>query len=550
MDQAITIANMLGAVALLLWGLRMVGTGVTRTFGASLRRGIDLGTGNRMTALVTGLAVTVALQSSTATCLMSASFAGQGLMTASTAQAIMLGANIGTSLVTKLLTFDVGPLSAVLLILGMGLFRSGEGQRRQMARIFVGLGLMLLSLRLLDMASEPLRASHQMHQVLRDLDGAWLVGLALAAGIAMLAHSSIASILLILPLAAKGDFSLPFGLALILGANLGSALPPVFETARNAAAVRRVPLGNAIVRASGCLLALPFLDMAARLLPFVAADRAAQLIDFHIAFNCLLALAYLPATGLMGRLVEKLRPDEAREDDPRRPRYLDDSALESPSVAIGAAIRETLRIADVVETMLRQSLKALRDGDSRLAAEVARMDNVVDSLHQAVKLYLSRLSNEDMDDDVRRRCSEIMTFAINLEHIGDIVDHNLIEAAEKKIKHHLSFSPEGFTELQAMFEQTLANLKLAMAIFVSGDPRLARQLLGEKTEVRNQERAATESHLARLREGRKDSIESSTLHLDILRDLKRVNAHVASVAYPILENRGELEDSRLKPMAI
>jgi len=548
--EVICIANMLGAVALLLWGLRMVGTGVTRTFGADLRRGINLGTDNRFKALLAGFAVTIALQSSTATCLMSASFAGRGLMTAATAQAIMLGANIGTSLVAKLLTFDVGPWSAVLLFLGITLFRTGEGRRRHMARIFIGLGLILLSLHLLDQASEPLRDSQQLRQVLRDLDGAWLVGLTLAAIIAMLAHSSIASILLILPLAAKGDFSLSFGLALILGANLGSALPPVMETGKDSPAVRRVPLGNAIVRLSGCLLALPFLDGISHLLPMLETERAAQLIDFHIAFNLVLALVYLPAVGAMGRLVERLRPDEAKTEDPRQPRYLDESALGSPSVAIGAAIRETLRIADVVETMLRQSLEVLRNSDAKQAGEVARMDHIVDALHQSVKLYLSRLSNEDMDEDSRRRSSEIMTFAINLEHIGDIIDHNLIEAAEKKIRHQLSFSREGFVDLQAMFEQTLANLKIAMAIFVSGDPRLARQLLGEKTEVRNLERSATESHLARLREGRRDSIESSTLHLDILRDLKRINAHIASVAYPILENRGELEDSRLKARAV
>jgi len=549
-NEMICIANMLGAVALLLWGLRMVGTGVTRTFGASLRRGISFGTDNRAKALLAGLAVTLALQSSTATCLMSASFAGQGLMSAATAQAIMLGANIGTSLVAKLLTFDVGPLSAVLLFLGLALFRSGEGRRRHMARIFIGLGLMLLSLHLLDLASEPLRDSRQLRLILHDLDGAWVIGLALAAVIAMLAHSSIASILLILSLAAKGDFSLPFGLALILGANLGSALPPVFETGKDSPAVRRVPLGNAIVRLSGCLLALPFLDAVSRGLALLESDRTAQLIDFHIAFNLLLAVLYLPAVVPMGRLVERLRPDEAKAEDPRQPRYLDESALDSPSVAIGSAIRETLRIGDVIETMLRQCLEVLRNGDAKQAADVAKMDNIVDALHQAVKLYLSRLANEDMDEDSRHRSNEIMTFAINLEHIGDIVDHNLIEAAEKKIKHHLSFSREGFDDLQAMFEQTLANLKIAMAIFVSGDPRLARQLLGEKTEVRNLERAATESHLARLREGRRESIESSTLHLDILRDLKRINAHIASVAYPILENRGELEDSRLKALVI
>lgn len=546
MNEAIVVVNILGAAALLLWGLRMVSTGVTRTFGADLRQWINRGADSRPKALVMGAVVTIALQSSTATCLMSASFAGHGLMSAATAQTVMLGANIGTSLVTKLLTFNVGPLSALLILVGMALFRLGEGWRRHLARIFIGLGLMLLSLHLLDASSEPLRSSPQLRQVLHDLDGVWLVGVALAAVLAMLAHSSVASILLLLPLAAKGAFSLPFGLALVLGANLGSALPPVLETGHEKPAVRRIPLGNLLVRVVGCVLALPFLDKAAALLPLIEPGRAAQLVDFHIAFNVVLAVLFLPLVGAMAELVRRLRPDEAAEDDPTRPKYLEEAALDTPSVAIGAAARETLRIGDTVEAMLRRSLEVLRSNDRRLAAEIGKMDNVVDALHQSVKLYLARLSNEDMEEDERRRASDIMTFVINLEHIGDIIDRNLRELSEKKIKHRLSFSAEGFDEITRLFSQTQENLRIAMAVFVSGDIRLARKLIEEKAEVRALERNATEAHLSRISSGRRESIETSTLHLDILRDLKRINAHIASVAYPILEQRGELEETRLR----
>jgi len=546
LNEAVVVVDILGAAALLLWGLRMVSTGITRTFGADLRHWISLSADNRAKALLAGLVVTVALQSSTATCLMSASFAGRGLMSAATAQSIMLGANIGTSLVTKLLTFNLAPLAALLVLIGMVLFRTGEGRRRHLARIFIGLGLMLLSLHLLDTASEPLRNAPQMRQVLHDLDGVWLVGMVLAAIIAMFAHSSIASILVILPLAAKGAFGLPFGLALILGANLGSALPPVWETAADNAASRRVPLGNALVRLAGCALALPFLDRIAAALPLVEAERATQLVDFHIAFNLVLAAMFLPLTGPMAALVCRLRPDEAAADDPRKPKYLDESALGTPSLAIGAATRETLRIGDTVEAMLRRSLEVFQTNDPKTAAEIGRMDNIVDALHESVKLYLARLANEDMSDGDRRRASDIMTFAINLEHVGDIIDRNLKELAEKKIKRRLAFSREGFEDILAFFNQTLDNLKTAMTVFVSGDARLARQLVADKAGVRDLERNATEAHLARISSGRRESIETSTLHLDILRDLKRINAHITSVAYPILEERGELETTRLR----
>jgi phosphate:Na+ symporter len=543
----VVIINIFGAAALLLWGLRMVGTGMERSFGAGLRQWINHGTDNRLKALMSGLLVTLALQSSTATCLMTASFVGRGLMESAVAQSVMLGANIGTGLVAKALTFDVGPLATLLILVGVAVFRSGEGRRRRVARIAIGLGLMLLALHFLDSATEPLRDSAQLRRVLHDLDGAWAVGLIAAAAMAMLAHSSVASILLILPLAAKGAFSLPFGLALILGANLGSAIPPVLETAKEKASARRVPLGNLLVRAAGCALVLPWLpEIAARLAP-LGDDHAALLVNAHLGFNLALAVVFLPLAGPMAALLARLRPDEPEADDPGRPRYLDDSALGTPSVAISAAARETLRVADLVERMLVSAMTALRDGETRLLAEIGRQDDVVDSLHEAIKLYLARLAAEDLVEDERRRAGEIMTFAINLEHMGDIVDRNLKELAEKKIRQNLSFSPEGQADIVAMFALTLENLKMGTGLFMSGDARLARRLITDKSELRARERDATESHLARIRDGRRESIETSALHLDILRDLKRINAHIVSVAYPILERRGELAKTRLRP---
>lgn len=540
------VVNVCGAAALLLWGLHMVSTGVDRTFGASLRRWISLSAGTRLRAAGTGLAVTVALQSSTATCLMSAAFVASGLMGTTAAQAIMLGANVGTSLVAKALTFDIGPLSALLVLAGVVLFRSGEGQARRLARILIGLGLMLLSLHLLDLATEPLRESPAMRQILHDLDGLPLVGLAFAAALALMAHSSIAAILLILPLAEAGAFSPEFGLAMILGANLGSALSPVLDTGGDRPLLRRVPVGNLIVRLSGCVAAFPFLPGLTHAAALTSADAGARLINAHVAFNVVLALAFLPLVGPMGRLLARLLPERPATEDPRQPKYLDDTALDVPAVALGAATRETLRIADIIEDMLLRSQKALRAGDAKTAASIAEMDNQVDALHQAVKLYLARLSNEDLGEEERRRASDIVTFAINLEHIGDIIDRNIRDLAAKKIKHRLTFSREGFADITALFEQTLENLKMATAVFISGDIDLARRLLSEKAEVRVLEKAAMTAHLSRLSGGRRESIETSTLHLDILRDLKRINAHIASVAYPILEERGELENTRLR----
>jgi phosphate:Na+ symporter len=271
--------------------------------------------------------------------------------------------------------------------------------------------------------------------------------------------------------------------------------------------------------------------------------------DFHTAFNLVMAaIFFLPLSGL-ARQLERFLPERAKPKDLSTPLYLDESALAEPSVALSCAARETLHIGDVVESMLRQTMTALTIDDRKLVAEICRMDDAVDRLDEAVKLYVTKISRESLDAADGQRAMEIISFSINLEHVGDIIDKNLMELAAKKIKRKLTFSKEGATELEAFHQEVLNNLKLAFSVFMSGDVRLSRQLIAEKDKLRAAEMSASESHLARLREGRPESIESSSLHLDILRDLKRIHSHICSVAYPVLERAGELHASRLREIA-
>src|SRR5262249_43210659 len=243
-------------------------------------------------------------------------------------------------------------------------------------------------------------------------------------------------------------------------------------------------------------------------------------------------------TGPAARLAEHLLPKGIDADEPGRPRYLDRSTMETPSVALTCAARETLHMGDIIEAMLRKSITALRTDDRKLVAEVERMDNAVDRLHEAIKLYVTELTREALDEAEGRRATEVTSFTTNLEHIGDIVDKNLMELAQKKIKSQIRFSADGEAELVRFHGRVVESLKLALGVFMSGDVKIARQLLDEKVQVRDAERTAAENHFARLREGRPESIASSALHLDVLRDLKRIHSHICAVAYPVLESAG------------
>jgi phosphate:Na+ symporter len=311
-------------------------------------------------------------------------------------------------------------------------------------------------------------------------------------------------------------------------------------------ASRRLPIGNLINRLVGCVVVLavlePITDLATRLDP----DPSRLAADFHTAFNVVLALAFLPALDGLAWLLRRLLPEARKPADFAAPLYLDPSAISTPSVALACAARETLHAGDIVETMLRQALTALKTDDRRLVAEVSRLDNAVDKLDEAIKLYVTRVTRESLDEADARRAMEIIAFSINLEHVGDIIDKNLMELAAKKIKRKLRFSIEGGAELEAFHRHVVENLKLAFGIFISGDVKVARKLIEEKAELRVAELEAAERHLARLREGRPESIETSSLHLDILRDLKRIHSHICSAAYPVLEAAGALQPSRLK----
>jgi phosphate:Na+ symporter len=543
----IFLLNLFGAAALLLWGLRMVRTGVLRAYGAQLRQSLSKATGNRFTAFLSGLGITCLLQSSSATALLSASFASRGLVTTAGALAVMLGADLGTSLVAQAYSFKVGWISPLLIIIGWVMFNKFEDSKiKDLGRAIVGLGIALLGLHLITDAAEPIRDAPLLPQILQVMSDAPVFGVLVGAALTVLSTSSLAVVLLVISFMAKALVPVDLGLALILGANLGSAVMPILATSGEPPEARRVPIGNLIFRVIGVTLAVPLIGLVQPYLAALQSEPARQALNYHVAFNLALALIFIWFTSPIARLTGRLLPDQVNADDPSKPRYLSQGPVDQPTIALANAGREALRMGDLVGQMLRQSLAVFRSDDRRLIKQVSDIDSQVDRLNEAIKLYLAGVSRELMDPKDQKRVVDLITFITNLEHIGDILDKNLMELAAKKVKYQLKFSPEGTRELDEIHERLTHNLELAMNVFMSGDIKLARQLFAEKQIFRELERNAAENHLERLRSGRIESMQTSGLHLDILRDLKRINSHLAIVAQPILESAGELSPSRLR----
>jgi phosphate:Na+ symporter len=549
------LLDLLGGVALLLWGLHMVHSGILRAFGPDLRLLLAKALNNRLSAFAAGIGLTALLQSSTATALITTSFAAEGMVSLVSALAIMLGANLGTTLIVQVMSFNIAAVAPILFIIGLVAFRSGPRSRiKDIGRVSIGLGLMLLALHILLDSLAPAENAPGVLVVMNALTGDPVLCIIIGALVTWVVHSSVASVLLVMSLAYAHFISPYAALALVLGANLGSAINPLFEGARrDNPASYRLPLGNLVNRLVGIMLVAPFLHPIAGLLQVWQPDLAKATAMFHIAFNAATALLFIGLLDGMARLLEALLPNRLQETDPSRPRYLDESALETPSLALADAARETLHMGDHVEIMLRQVMAAMMTNDRALVDQVSRMDNAVDGLDEAIKLYVTKLTRGSLDEREGHRAMEIISFAINLEHIGDIIDKNLSELATKKIKRRFQFSPEGAEELSIFHKRTMDSLRIAFGVFMSGDVNEARKLLADKAALRNAELAATERHLDRLREGRSESIETTSLHLDVLRDLRRIHSHICSVAYPVLDAAGELPARRSAengPMAL
>ena len=549
MVATLTLLDLAGSVALLLWGVHMVQSGIQRAFGPSLRRTLGVALNGRLRALFAGLGVTAVLQSSTATGLMASSFAAGGFVDLVPALAVMLGANIGTTLIVQVLSFDVSRAAPLLVLLGVVMFRRGGATRtHDLGRVAIGLGLMLMALaRLLDILT-PYEDVPSLRILLGAIATDPLIDVAAAAVLTWLAHSSVAVVLLVMSLTAKGIVPLNAGLALVIGANLGSALNPLIEgTSTGDPAGRRVAVGNVVNRLVGMVVALPFLGAIGIALATFEPNLSRAVADFHTVFNVVLAAVFLPLLRPLARFLKRLIPTRVDPTDPGRPAYLDASALETPPIALGLAAREALRMADVLDGMLRGAGEALTRGDRARISETRRMDDVLDKLNSAIKSYVMALDADDMDDADNRRASAILSFAINMEHAGDILDRNVMTLASKRLKRGLALSKEGVGEIGRMVERLEANLRAASSVLMSDDVRGARILADEKAVFRDMEAAAIEAHFARLRERRVASADTSALHLDLVRDLKRINDHlVAGAAYPILRERGELLSSRIR----
>lgn len=552
MSGSVVLLHLAGAVALLLFATRMVRTGVERAYGDVLRHKLRNTMRNPILAVLAGTALAIAFQSSTAVTLLVGSFAGAGIVSGIAGQLAVRGAEIGSALVIKILTFDLTLLVPLCLVAGTTMFLATDRRSwQQTGRILVGIGLLVLSLEMVGQASEPLRESKLLPVIVDYFAGDPVTAYLLAAVVTWLFHSSIAAVLLIVALGGRGFVPPELGIVLVLGVNLGSSIIAPLLTRNAEPAVRVVPIGNLLMRGAGSLVMLVAFLWIKPSVAFLGSTVPDQIINAHILFNCLILVAGIPLAKLVYSASEKIvalgaKADPAKDIAVAELSALNEAALDTPSLALANATREVVRVCETVEIMLQRIIELYEKADDDKIKALASLDDRVDRKHAAIKLYLAKATIRPMTEDEALRCQELLGACVKLEQVGDIIVRNMLAHVQKKLDRGLEFTPEGWRELSSFHAAVMANARLAFNVLVSRDPNTARQLVLEKDRLRDVEKETSQSHFLRLRDGTIKSVETSSIHLDTIRDLKQINSLLASMAYPVLEEQGLLSGTRLK----
>ena len=510
--------------------------------GARFRGFLIAVTENRIKGAGVGAAITALLQSSSATIIMLVSFVGSGLLSLKATMGVILGADIGTTITVQIITFKIYDYAIIFAGIGILLeFFGRKGHLQDVGRAILGFAFIFLALKVLTEVFSPLAGDPLFRELMLNIGKDPVAGIIIATFITAILHSSVATLGLALTAAHNGLITLDAAMPIVLGANIGTCVSAIASAIGAPVEAKRVALAHILFKVIGVIIVLPFLALFTHLVGLSAANLPRQIANAHTLFNITIALLFLPFIGPFTKLVEKLLPERGPSEKRFGPRYLDKLVLTSPSLALGQAAREVLRMADIVQDMLKGSIEVFKNNNMRLLEEIEEKDDEVDTLDREIKLYLTRLSQEALTDQQARREMEIITFTNNLENIGDVIDKNLMDLAKKKINKQLSFSQDGLREIIDFHQKVMENFELGVSAFASGDVELAHKLLRHKTRLGEIERDLRQAHINRLHLGLKESIDTSAIHLDVLTNLKRINSYVANIAYPILEREKEEE---------
>jgi phosphate:Na+ symporter len=543
------LIELLGGIAILLWGVRMVRTGVVRAFGGRLKGYLEQRLNTPLRAFSAGVVTTLLLGSSTAMALIVAGLASTGSINAATGLIVLLGADVGSAIIATV--FAAGSsvasiLAPISVLAGYMLFSlSTEFRTKNAGRILLGLGFMLVALGLIVGATEPLRDATLFHRSLEAIANDPLLAFVVGAILAWMFHSTLAVVLLITSFLANGSLDPAFALPFVLGLNFGGGLPAAMATLGDTASARLLPLANLFCRGSLAIVLMTTIAPLQWLFANLPIEPTLVAITAHLAFNTTAACLFLPLSGLVVRGLQAVLPNTSSDENRYgAPKYLDKAVLDTPEAALANATVETLRMSEMLETMLSIALDALKTNKLEPLKEIGQIDVNIGSRLRSVQKYVARIHDGEISARDQQQAFSIVLCASNIEHAGDVIKLNLTKRMKDKVKGGISFTSEQLEQIMQLREVITGSLRLLPAALSTNEVKPSARLAAQKDRFRDLEQAVIAQDFSEALGERKD-LRAKAVFVDLIRDMHRINSHIASAGYPVVSAAGKLNMTRL-----
>jgi phosphate:Na+ symporter len=551
----LVIMGLFGGLALFLYGMRKMSEGLKRVAGNRMRGILTALTQNRIIGLSLGAFVTMVIQSSSATTVMLVSFVQAGLMTFTQSLAVIMGANIGTTITAQLIAFKLTDFALVLIATGFFMTMLSKSQTvRHIGETLLGFGILFYGMKLMSESMSPLRSYQPFIQLMQSLDNP-LLGLLLGALFTGLVQSSSATTGIVIVLAQQGLLTLEAGIPLILGANIGTCITAGLASIGASRGAKRVALAHVLFNVGGVILFVwfvhPLADLVRWISPTVsesgleklALETPRQIANAHTIFNLSVGLIFLPLTTVMAGIVHRLLP-EPEEDQGILPAtwHINESNIDTPSLALDLARAEVARMAKILKRMLEAVIKPFFEEDpgrDRIYPQLSLMEGIemrdkkIDYLENRVSHYLMKIAQKQLADYQVKEVASMISIVSDMESIGDIIKRNIIPLIAKKRSLELDFSEEGKAELILFHEKVVKQIARLRDTF--SEPRLTRveKILRKEEKYSDLEARYRSSHFERVHLAREESMKTHEIHMELLDMLKRINVYTGDIAKTI-----------------
>ncbi len=527
--------NLLAGLSFLLYGMKFAEKGLRKISAQRLRTYIRFLTRNRVTGVLSGTVITFLTQSSTATSVILIGLTSAGLMSLVQAVGMLLGADIGTTLTVQLFTFKVYRIAPLMIALGFYYYAfSPSFMRQRIGQIGMAIGMVFFGLKMMTESVAPLQSNPFLLQLLHSGNTNIWVALSISALFTALVASSAATIAIIIAFASATDhgaaLTLSGAVPLVLGANIGTCATALIAAAQAGPEARKVAWAHTMLKILGVLIFLPFITPFTHVSALTADHIARQIANAHSIFNVLIALIFLPFVGPFVRFIEWIVPRKEREGPGYHVEYISKHVLNVPALALGQAAREIVRMSGLVTRMAQQTIVVFAGSSEPLRQKLIAADDEVDFLQEALVPFLSQLSQEELTPEQSAKTVQLLTVTAELEQTADVVSKNLMDHARKKIEKGFLFSEAGWKEIKAFHARAVLVLEQAISAFTLNNEKMAREILQEKAEMDAFLEKLRQSHIARLQRGLRETLETTTVHLDLLDDMNLIGKHAFRIA--------------------